>query len=425
MKNLQLDTSSVEGSVSRRLFLQASFGAAIATMGDGMAFSESREQGKSKDEPTGEQPTGKQPRRYVCIDAEGTHRELGRQHGGQAVEYIKTHLDYMQASMKLSKADLEHRAMQFRPLLSKHCPHLLDEIAGLAEGARISPAEALSVNIRGALSLAEPLAEGSQQNVKTSDGGCTAFAITREKCADGNLLIGQNSDMLPAMVDMAYVLRLRPTGKPAIMTWTFGGMIGYHGVNSRGIAHFANDLGGGPKARFGLPHYPLKRLALECSDLDEVLELFRTYPLASNGNYVLCDGTGRILDIEATTDGPEILSDENRGFLAHANHFLSTRYATKANWAVSTKDSFARQQRIEELITDRLGSVTLQDMQANLRSRDRHVAGICRVGKTPGSTPDWEQSGITVASIIAEPLRGKLHVAAANDPANPFVEYTF
>src|SRR5262245_43549390 len=100
------------------------------------------------------------PSEYPLIRARGSHRELGRQHGEQASEKIKAHLEMIAASR------LRGRALEFRPLFERYCPHLLDEIQGLAEGARISLAEALAVNIRGALS--QPPQEG-----------CTAYVIGR------------------------------------------------------------------------------------------------------------------------------------------------------------------------------------------------------------------------------------------------------
>ena len=59
------------------------------------------------------------------------------------------------------------------------------------------------------------------------------------------------TDILP----LAYVLHLQPMGKPEVLIWTFGGMLGYHGMNSAGVAHFANALGGGPQGQFAMPHY--------------------------------------------------------------------------------------------------------------------------------------------------------------------------
>ena len=76
----------------------------------------------------------------------------------------------------------------------------------------------------------------------------------------------------------AYVLHLKPAGKPEVMMWTYGGMIGYHGINSAGIGEFANALGGGPPGRFAMPHYPVKRLMLECKSLAEVVDLLEEGP---------------------------------------------------------------------------------------------------------------------------------------------------
>ena len=148
----------------------------------------------------------------------------------------------------------------------------MDEIRGLAEGAGVTFADAMAVNIRGELG-------------QVKEGGCTAYAVKRQ----GEILIGQNSDMTTEIPPLAYVLHLKPADKPEVLIWTFGGMLGYHGINSAGIGQFANALGGGPRGQFGMPHYPVKRMMLECRTSAEVVDLLRKIPLASNGNYVMCD----------------------------------------------------------------------------------------------------------------------------------------
>ena len=347
---------------------------------------------------------------FPFFRAAGTHRELGRQHGQQAAEHIKAHLDYLCTSMKLSRDQLQDRALRFRPLFQRHCPHLLEEIEGLAEGAGITLAEALAVNIRGALSSVQ-------------DEGCTAYAIGARGTAAGSLLIGQNSDMLPAAIDFAYVLYLKPVDKPEVLMWTFGGMVGYHGLNSLGVAHFANDLGGGPQPRFGMPHYPAKRQMLECSRIQEVVELLRRTPLWANGNYVVCDGTGEILDIEATTEGTELVTDQGAGVLAHSTHFVSDTYATQENHADSAADSFSRLERMQQLIRARFGQIGVEDVKQFLRDRAGQPSSICRLAQTTDSAASWVTAGITVASIIAEPRERRLHVAVGNRAETPFTVY--
>lgn len=341
------------------------------------------------------------PSVYPFIRAKGTHRELGRQHGEQAAQYIRMHLDVMCAGAKLTRETLRTRALRFQPMFEQHCPHLLEEMRGLAEGARVTLPEAMACSIRGEIGHAK-------------QEGCTAYVIGRSATAQKEVIAGQNSDMTSEVPPMAYVLHLQPKDKPEVLMWTFGGMIGYHGMNSAGVAHFANALGGGPEGRFGMPHYPVKRMMLECSTVEQVVELLKKIPLASNGNYVLCDGQGRILDAESTTAGPEIIEDKGAGFLAHTNHFLCSRYAKKANFDKSWKDSFPRIEKINELIASRKGRVTVEDVKGFLKDHSGQPVSICR----------HDGDSRTVASLISEPARRRMHVAVGNPCQNTYKTYS-
>lgn len=356
------------------------------------------------------------PKSYPLIRAVGTPRELGRQHGEQAAEYIRAFLDYMARSLKLSREQVRARALKFRPLLEQASDPLMEEIQGLAEGAGITEADALAVQIRGELG-------------QVTEEACTTFVIGRNGTQSGQVLIGQTSDMAAEMPPFAYVLHLKQEqhgSKPPrqILMWTFGGMLGYHGFNSRGVAQFANSLGGGPRWKFGLPHYPVKRLMLESGSRDEVLDVLHQHPVCSSGNYVLCDGGGNILDVELTPNGPEVIADNDRGFLAHANHFLCSAYACPENFAQSLPDSFPRQKRIEDLIQAKLGRITVADMQEMLRDHSGHPTSICRHPHEGAGDLILPNTGKTVAAIIAEPEAGKLHIARGNPCENPFVTYT-
>ena len=348
---------------------------------------------------------------YRLVRAQGTHRELGRQHGEQAAEEIKAHVDSITRAQDLSREELHAKALRFKPLFERHCPHLLAEVEGLSEGAGVPLAEALAVNIRGELG-------------KADDEGCTTCVFGKKSTTDGEVLIGQNSDMMQPNLDMGYVLYLKPVGKPEVLIWTFGGMIGYHGMNSAGVAHFANAFGGGPPGQFALPHNPMKRLLLECSSLREVRKLFDDVPLASNGNYVVCDGAGDILDIEATTRGPKLLSDDGVGFLAHTNHFLCAPYANQDNYDKSMPDSFRRLDRMNQMIRAKRGSISVESIQRFLSDHSNHPTSICRHPQTTDLQQGLETAGRTVASIIAEPARRRMHVALGNPCESRFATYS-
>jgi isopenicillin-N N-acyltransferase-like protein len=344
------------------------------------------------------------PSQYRLVRAEGTHRELGRQHGEQAAELIRAHVDLLGRS----RDQLRVQALKFKPLFEKYCPHLLDEIVGLGEGAGITLAEALAVNIRGELR-------------KAREEGCTTYVIGRKGTANGEILIGQNSDMGRRNIELGYMLHLKPNNKPQVLIWTFGGMIGYHGMNSAGMAIFENALsesGSVPAGKFAMPHYPVKRMILESARVDEALKLFRTIPLASNKNYVMCDGAGAILDVEATTAGPEIIRDEGAGFLAHSNHFVCARYTKREIPDAMMPDSLQRRDRMNALIQSEMGSITVDRIKAFLSDHSNHPTSICRHPATPGKGPER-----TVASMISEPAHRRMHVALGNPCESRFVTY--
>lgn len=347
---------------------------------------------------------------YPYFEAHGTPTEIGHQHGEQAASRIQGYLDFLAESLRLTREQLGERAMRFFPLFDKHCRELLPELAALAVAAKVTPAEALALQLRGELA-------------QVSDGACTTFAIGPRGTATGDTFVGQTSDNPPELECFGYVLKLRPTGKPALLMWTFGGMLGYHGINEHGVSHFANSLGGGPAWKFALSHYPLKRLILEQRSLRDVLRLMREFPVCSNGNYMLADGSGAILDVELTSDGPFVPELPER-FLVHSNHYLCSEHACDANFQLSLPDSFPRLDRMRKLIDEKFGSIELADVQSFLADHDGHPVSICRHSHAGPSGPMLGPSGKTVAALIAEPEQRRLHVAIGNPCQNPFVTYS-
>ncbi len=347
---------------------------------------------------------------YPFFEAQGEPRELGQQHGEQAAEQIRGYLDFLAESLQLSREQLRQRALRFQPLFEKVCPDLLTEAAGLAEGAKLTVPDALVAQMRGELA-------------QIADGACTTFAIGSRGTATQKTFVGQTSDNPPELERFGYVLKLRPTNKPAVLMWTFGGMLGYHGINEHGVSHFANALGGGPAWKFALSHYPLKRLILEQTSLRGVLQLMREFPVCSNGNYMLADGSGAILDVELTSDGPFVPELQDR-FLVHSNHYLCSEFACDANFQLSLSDSFPRLDRMRTLIDEKFGAIELADVQRFLADHDGHPVSICRHSHKAPQGPMLGPSGKTVAAIIAEPEQRRLHVTLGNPCENPFVTYS-
>ena len=155
------------------------------------------------------------------------------------------------------------------------------------------------------------------------------------------------------------------------------------------------------------------RPMLECSSAEQVIDVLRKLPLASNENFMICDRHGNIADAEATTAGPEVLRNQGAGYLAHTNHFVSQRYATAENLKRSLADSAPRLERMNELIKSRYGSIELEDLQRFLSDHSGAPTGICRHG-----------GGMqTAVSMISEPSRRRMHVALGNPCQHRYVTY--
>lgn len=353
---------------------------------------------------------------FPLVSVSGDPYEMGYQHGRAAGDQMRGFAAHLVRSSGQSRQTVLNAAACFRPAFERFCPRLMPELEGLAAGADLPFEEALLLQVRGEV---VPL---------LGDTGCTTFAVEARHTTTGGILIGQTSDMEAELEEFFLVLRLTPDDGPQILMWTFAGQLGYHGLNSLGVSHFANSVWGGPEpsARpeldlqappYGLPHYPIKRRLYECRTRAEVEALWNTLPVVSCGNYMVATGDPGIVDLEVTPAGFAALEPEG-GYLAHANHFLSSAFRTSDTDAASLPDSPRRQERMTELIREHLGRVSVETLKSALSDHAGHPSSICRHEKA-GPRPM-----VTAAGLIAEPQSGKLHVCRGNPCRGDWSTYT-
>jgi isopenicillin-N N-acyltransferase-like protein len=382
--------------------------------------------------------------RFPFVEVSGSPRERGRQHGEacrwQVQQYAATLLRALrgeaalrsvavQEGPSLGAEDLSARALTFLPAFEAHAPHLVDEIRGIAEGADVPFAAALLVNVRAEVAALShlPAAAGTAQRAEASvlglaciaqasqaGEGCTAFAVGRDATTGVSVILGQNQDQDPVMEELGIVLRVRPDVGPPMVMATFGGLVGYPGLNAAGVAQFQNALSNGVW-RHALPHYPVKRMLYERRTVGDAIRVFETVQVASCANYLLGDSTGRLVDLEVTPCGYARVGPRD-GILVHTNHFRSTRFRSQERLLQSLPDSQHRLDRMTALLRASSGRITLDTVQAALRDHDGRPASICR--------HEPHRPVKTIASIIAEPDQGRLHVARGNPCENDNVAYS-
>jgi isopenicillin-N N-acyltransferase like protein len=323
---------------------------------------------------------------FPVLEVKGSAIEMGRQHGREAAPLIHRYLKWIERLTGKSRGELCANALRFAPYIQKLSPRYLEEVKGLAEGARIGFAEAM---------LCQARAEAS----RTWDGACTAFALTRSATAGGRPLAGQNQDLEPEYAEVAVVLRVQPSdGRPRATMLTFAGQLGYAGMNEHGVCNFVNALYG-YRWRPGLPYYPLRRAILEQKSVADCVALLRRFRACSAVNLVMADGGGAIADVECRPEGVEVFHDEHPDARLHTNHYLAAPFLRFEDNTLP--DSVPRLSRMREMVRRSWGTITAEALRQMLGDHDGSPAGICRHGSV---------SMDSVAGYIAEPAAGRFHV---------------
>ena len=337
---------------------------------------------------------------FPLIEVRGDSYEMGLQHGEQAGELVHRYLLWIEKLTGRGREELMINAMAFFPAIRDLSAPLIEEIRGLAHGAQISFEEALLCQVRA-------------EAASTRDGGCTAFAVRGSATNDGRTLIGQNQDLEAEYADVAILVRVQPNDdRPAALMFTFAGQLGYAGLNDRGVAHFTNALYGIP-TKMGIPHYPLKRVALERSDVEGVVRLFRTHQACSAANMVIADGDGNIADIEVAPGTVAEFEDRNPDQRIHANHCVTPELVGQDTLALP--DSLGRSARMNSLVRDAWGSIDVQVMKVLLADHEGDPAAICRHGANDMHS---------ISGYIAQPQDRILHVRKGHGCLGTWTEYS-
>jgi len=329
---------------------------------------------------------------FPLVEVSGDSYAMGYQHGEQAGVLVKHYARLIVKSTGISLESLCARTMAYLPLMEELSPEFVKEVRGLADGAGISFEEALLCQARGTAARV-PLE------------GCTALALTGSATPDGATLGAQNIDQEPEYADIMILLRVQPNdGRPEALMLTPAGQLGYQGMNEWGLAHFSNALFDSDW-QMGLPHYPLKRLLLEQQTVGQAIDLMASHRTCSAGNVLLCDGQGRVGDVEYRPEGVAVPDADSPDAALHTNHYLSREFCVHERHSVL--DSRDRLDRLRQLVRDNWGHITVDTVKHILADHQGDPCAICRHGGTHGE----RFAGFhTVAGLIAEPGKRQLHV---------------
>ncbi|CAM4117187.1 Predicted choloylglycine hydrolase [Bordetella pseudohinzii] len=260
-------------------------------------------------------------------------------------------------------------------------PHIWLELEGLAEGLRMPLEDVLLWNCRGDL-------------LRKSSDGCTSLAW---RGADGARWMAHNEDGDPYLRGRCRIVDVRPEGAPGYVGFYYPGSLPGHTFagNRAGLAQTINNVRARQR-QAGVPRMLLARAVLDCTDLDQALDLLRDLPRAGGFHHMLGSARDRrLFSVEASPTQCAI-QEISKGY-AHANHLLHPGSPPQ----VITDSSAARQRRAEQLMDGWSGSAGGGDLVTALLD----ASGELPILRTDPQDPDEEN---TLATALFELRDGRL-----------------
>ncbi|PXX69262.1 acyl-CoA:6-aminopenicillanic acid acyl transferase [Nocardia tenerifensis] len=331
--------------------------------------------------------------RTPFIRAEGAAFELGYQHGKARAADLRAFLD--DGLCRLNRILPEPVSLTgLRPTIDAYLaeidaatPDLAEEIRGLAAGADIDPLEAALLQLRREIL--------GYSKIPTA-GDCTTYAL-----AGADPVLAQTVDLNGDLDDQIAVLEIvRAQASRRVLVLSFGGLLGYLGLNSDGLAVGLNLVLGG-EWRPGVPPYLAIRHVLDqAGSVEEAVRLLRALPLASSRTIVLCDrDTAAYVEVLGTDVRVEYGRDA-----VHTNHFLHPDLAPGDELNVFARNSSVRR---------------LDHCRARLAvaaaDPEEHFALLSAPPINVADNGDIRRER-TVAAVVLCPGRGELHLRPG-DPA--------
>ena len=326
--------------------------------------------------------------------------------GTQIKDLVKSNLHvYMKSFLHygLSRSSVIRIARGFKPIFEKYDQNMLYEMKGLADSASLKLEEVLALNVRYEL-------------IWGSRAGCTSIAIQPEASKDAHTLIGQNWDWLVSVGDSCHTWRIVESGKPDIICFTEGGILGPKvGMNSAGLSLAISGLVSGKDGiRKGVPFHLICRKILESSSMNEPLEFIERIPRAGSANYLIAHKEGEILNVETSPDQVGYLYPQNR-MLVHTNHFLALKVDDVGRRRYP--DSVIRYFRCQRLLSQQRDGFTSDDIQRILSDHFNFPNSICFHSSESGPSEEREQ---TNASVVLDLNNHSLRIAKGNPCKNQF-----
>jgi isopenicillin-N N-acyltransferase-like protein len=344
---------------------------------------------------------------HPVYDFCGTPFEIGLEHGRALSREIRAEADPAVAALTRRLAAPAYQALarvvsKYEGLFREYVPDALEEIRGMAEGARLSYPYAFFAATRDLM------------RTPAREDACTALAVSGKAAAAGGVLVGQTKDT-SAPLDRYRILRLAYASGRKMIVLNYPGWIANLCLTSDGLTFTGNSLSARASAGDTAPGSLLKRLVMTKPSVQAVLEAIRGMRF-ENGCFLIGDRSGHVVCLECVAGFVDIRDVSGQAY-GHANSLLAPELKRYETAAAARSSSPLRQKNVEALLRARSGALTVDAMKAILRDHAGFPLSICR-------HPSPDESGTTTAAFIADLRETRMNIAIGNPCVAPFREYS-
>lgn len=361
---------------------------------------------------------------FLYLELEGTSYEIGLQHGKALKETInkildlnmKTLLEQSRSKGKqaISGEELLALTKRYLPYAREYSKDLMEEIAGIADGAGLDFEDVFCMNCH--LDLRDLTYPFISQKLML---GCTTFGASWSATKAEQPLIGQTYDWGDIFQDGIVVFKIQRDNKPGVLVFSIAGMVGCAGMSSAGVSLVINRLVAGD-SRPGVPYPFVVRKALEQERIGNALHAIANAKRASGLFYLLGDKHGEIIGLETSATDYDVFYPEN-DILTHTNNYVSPRMQEYALSKKFAGDTIFRLERSKSLMNRKHPQITVTDMQDMMRDHENCPNAICRHSNSQASELARSK---TIAALITNPALQTMWIAPGNPCTVEFTEIT-
>ncbi|MDO9129666.1 MAG: C45 family peptidase [Anaerolineales bacterium] len=347
------------------------------------------------------------------IRVSGTHREIGRQIGEACTPQVLHGLENARQLFEDSYEQLELtwegakiQARKYMPFAQERYPQYIEEIMGIAEGAKVH---------------FDDLAVLNAMEAVTSDAlhltRCTSMAVNEERTADGHVLAAHNEDWMPEDEGDVFIIHVTPKSEPPFLAMTYGGLLPNIGINAYGIAQLCDSVYPSD-SRIGIPRTVNSRAVLAAKTPSEAINHMLAPRRAAGYNHLLVHESGEMYNVEVSARRFAILYGED-GYLAHTNNYLAENMTVIEDEPEELVSSRVRYFRAMGLLK-RIPQHTLKSLQAIQRDHVNFPNSICNHSIDDQNPLDREK---TINAMVIDLTVREIHIAWGNPCENPYHTY--